>query len=83
MVASIPEDAQIRGDKRHGYRADKATIVDVAGDFCGEPVGVSLYKHDVTYRVGKEVLVEDFDFSYECMSSGFHFFTDYRQAKAY
>lgn len=83
VAASIPEDAQIRGDKHHGYRADKATIVDVAADFCGEPVGVSLYKHDVTYRVGKEVFVEDFDFSYECMSSGFHFFTDYRQAKAY
>lgn len=83
VAASIPEDAQIRGDERHGYRADKATIVDVIGDFCGAPVGVSLYKHNVTYCVGKEVFVENFDFSYETMTTGFHFFTNYDQARAY
>lgn len=83
VAASIPEDAQVRGNERYGYRADKATIVDVDGKFCGESVGVSLYKHDVTYCVGKEVFVKDFDFSYETMTTGFHFFTDYDQAKAY
>ena len=83
IVADIPEDAQIRGNERYGYRADKATVVDVLGDFCGESVGVSLYRHDVSYRLGAQIRIDDFDFSYETLTTGFHFFTDYNQAKAF
>ena len=83
VVASIPERAQIRGNKSRGYRTDKVVIEDVIGDFCGEPVGVSLCDHTVEYRVGDEVVIEDFDFSYEAMSTGFHFFTDFARAESF
>lgn len=83
LVARIPEDAQIRGDAKYGYRADRAVIEDVHGDFCEERVGVSLHDHSVDYKIGQEVMICDYDLGYEPMSSGFHFFTDIYQAKAY
>lgn len=83
VIATIPADAQIRGNSSQGYRANKATIVDVIGTFCGEPVGVSLYDHAITYRIGDEVEISDYDFCYESMSTGFHFFIEYERAKAF
>lgn len=83
VVARIPEDAQVRGNELYGYRANKAIVEDIYGEFCGVPVGVSMYDHSKTYAIGQEVYVDDFDFGYEPMSTGFHFFADICQAKAF
>lgn len=83
VVATIPADAQIRGNSSQGYRASKAVIEDVVGTFCGEPVGVSLHDHVTSYCIGDEIEISDYDFSYEPMSTGFHFFTEYERAKEF
>ena len=82
VVAKIPEDAEVRGNPMGKCRTNKAEIVEIIGDFCGEPVGIS--KYDGTwYYAGDVVEVEDFDYSNEECSTGFHFFCTREQAEAY
>ena len=82
VVAKIPEDAEVRGNPKGKCRTNKAEIVEIIGDFCGEPVGIS--KYDGTwYYAGDVVEVEDFDYSDEECSTGFHFFCTREQAEAY
>lgn len=83
VVATIPDDAEIRGGYCNKYRANKAKIIDIIGTFGGVKVGVSMYDKRTTYFVGDEVCVDNFDlFDNEC-STGFHFFCDIEQAKYY
>ena len=83
VVARIPEDAEVRGTPSGKCRANKAEIVEIIGDFHGEPVGIS--KHDGTtwYYKGDVVEVEDFDPSDAECSTGYHFFCTRAQAEAY
>lgn len=83
VVATIPDDAEIRGGYCNKHRANKAKIIDIIGTFGGVKVGVSMYDKRTTYFVGDEVYVDNFDlFDNEC-STGFHFFCDIEQAKKY
>ena len=83
VVAHIPDDAEVRGTPNGKCRSNKAEIVEIIGDFCGEPVGIS--KHDGTtwYYAGDVVEVEDFDYSDAECSTGFHFFCTRKAAENY
>ena len=83
VCAEIPFDAQVRGNFGQKCRASKAKIVSVIGDFCGEKVGISTYDMKTTYFEGDEVEIEDFDYSDEECSQGFHFFCTLKQAQDY
>ena len=83
VVAEIPKDAQIRGIYEGKCRANKARIVEVIGNFCGENVGISTYDITTTYYAGDEIEIEDFDFSDADCSTGFHFFCTKEQAERY
>ena len=83
VVAKIPEDAEVRGCPEGKCRTNKAEIVDIIGDFCGEPVGISMYDGTTWYYAGDFVEVENFDYSNEECSTGFHFFCTREQAEAY
>ena len=83
VVATIPKDAQVRGNATGKCRTDKANIVEIIGEFAGENVGISIYDRTTTYFVGDEVVVDDFDYSDEECSTGYHFFFTREQAEAY
>ena len=83
VVAEIPKDAQIRGRIGDKCRTNKAKIVDVIGNFCGENVGISIYDKTTTYYAGDEIEVDDFDYSNEECSTGFHFFCTREEAENY
>ena len=83
VVAKIPEDAEVRGCPEGKCRTNKAEIVEIIGDFCGEPVGISKYDGTVWYYAGDVVEIDDFDYSNEECSTGFHFFCTREQAEAY
>ena len=83
VVATIPEDAQVRGNINGKCRANKAVIVDIIGDFAGEKVGISVWDRTTTYFIGDEIIVDDFDYSSAECSTGFHFFCTRELAEAY
>ncbi len=83
VVAHIPDDAEVRGTENGKCRANKAEILEVIGDFCGEPVGISKHDGTVWYYAGDFVEVEDFDYSNAECSTGFHFFCNRAAAEAY
>ena len=83
VVAHIPDDAEVRGAPNGKCRSNKAEIVEIIGDFCGEPVGISEHDGTTWYYAGDVVEVEDFDYSNKECSTGFHFFCDIENAKAY
>lgn len=83
ISAKIPDDAQVRGTPGRKCRASKAIITGVTGDVCGEPVGISLFDKKTTYHAGDEVVVDNFDFSDEECSTGFHFFCTLEEAQSY
>lgn len=83
VVAKIPEDAEVRGNPEGKCRTNKAEIVEIIGDFCGEPVGISKFDGTTWYYAGDIVEVEDFDYSNEECSTGFHFFCTRAQAETY
>ena len=83
VVASIPKDAQVRGGFNRKCRASKAIIKQVIGDLCGEPVGISKYDLRTLYYAGDEVEIDNFDFSDEECSTGFHFFCTMEEARNY
>ena len=83
VVATIPKDAQVRGVSNGKCRTNKANIVEVIGEFCGEKVGISIYDRTTTYFAGDEVIIDDFDYSNEECSTGFHFFCQKELAENY
>jgi len=83
VVASIPQDAQVRGSVDHKCRASKAVIKKIIGNLCGEPVGISKYDLKTRYYVGDEVEIDNFVFSNKECSSGFHFFCTRIEAERY
>ena len=58
-------------------------ITGVIGDICGEPVGISIWDKKTSYYAGDEVYIDDFDFSDEECSKGFHFFCTLEEANNY
>lgn len=82
LSASIPSFAHVRGYGDQG-RASSAIITEIRGGFCGEKVGISMFDHKTTYRVGDKVEIPDFDYSSEECTTGFHFFTDYEKARKF
>ena len=83
VIAEIPEDAFIRGSYSTKCRTNKAKIIDILGDICGEKVGISYYDNEVWYQIGDEIVIEDFDFSNEECAPGFHFFCSEGMAREY
>lgn len=83
VVASIPQDAQVRGSVGHKCRASKAVIKEIIGDLCGDPVGISKYDMRTLYYTGDKVEIDNFDFSDEGCSTGFHFFCTREEAEIY
>ena len=83
VVATIPDDAEVRGSYNSKCRTNKAKIIDIIGTFGGVKVGISMYDMTTTYFVGDDVYIDDFDLSNEECSTGFHFFCDIEQAKNY
>lgn len=83
VVAEIPKDAHVRGYNNESFRASKAVIKDVIGDFLGEKVGISCWDKTTLYYPGDEVSVENFDLDTDLFSSGFHFFCTLEEAKDY
>ena len=83
VVAEIPKDAHVRGKEGRKCRASKAKIIEVIGDYCGEPVGISVYDKTTTYYPGDEIEIDNFDLSDEECSFGFHFFCTIEEAKRY
>ena len=83
ICASMPNDAAVRGKKSGKCRTNSAVITKVIGDYCGEPVGISMWDKTTTYYEGDEIFVEDFDLSDEECSTGFHFFCTKAAAERY
>ena len=83
VVASIPKDAQIRGSFNEKCRASKAEIKKIIGDLHGEKVGISKYDMKTLYYAGDKVEIENFDYSDDECSSGFHFFCTIKEAIDY
>ena len=83
VCAEIPADAQVRGVEGCKCRADKAKIIDIIGGTYGEKVGISTFDNSTLYFVGDEVNIEDFNYSNEECSTGFHFFCTEKEAKKY
>jgi hypothetical protein len=83
VVAEIPKDAQVRGEFGEKCRASKARIIDIEGDFLGEKIGISIFDKLTSYRIGDEIVVDDFDMSFEECAAGFHFFCSKDEAMRY
>ena len=83
IVATIPDDAEVRGSYSSKCRTNKAKIIDIIGTFGGVQVGVSVWDMTTTYFIGDDVYIDNFDLSDEKCSTGFHFFCDIEQAKNY
>ena len=83
VVATIPDDAEVRGSYNSKCRTNKAKIIDIIGTFGGVQVGISMYDMTTTYFVGDDVYIDNFDLSDDECSTGFHFFCDIEQAKNY
>lgn len=83
VVATIPDDAEVRGSYNNKCRTNKAKIIDIIGTFGEVKVGISMYDMTTTYFVGDDVYIDDFDLSNRECSTGFHFFCDIEQAKNY
>ena len=82
-IAEIPSRAQIRGSLRGKCRTDRAKIVEIDGEICGEQVGISLYDLKTTYFIGDSVEIDNFDYSDKECSTGFHFFCSIDDAIKY
>jgi hypothetical protein len=83
VVAEIPNDAHVRGRSGQKCRASKAKIVDIIGTICGEQIGISKHDLKTVYFIGEEIEIDNFDFSDEECSTGFHFFCTQVEAERY
>ena len=77
VVATIPDDAEIRGGYRNKYRSNKAKIIDIIGTLDGVKIGISRFDMTTTYSIGDEIYIDDFDLSDTECSTGFHFLLHY------
>ena len=80
ITAEIPAGAIVFCINGRKCRANKAKIIDMAG----HEVLHSQYDNGFEYRLGQEIVIEDFNLMYnvEC-ASGFHFFEDKKDAENY
>ena len=83
VVAEIPITAHIRGKENEKCRASEAIIVDIIGDVCGEKIGISKHDTKTIYEIGDHIVIDNFDFSNEECSTGFHFFCTKKEAENY
>ena len=83
VVAEIPVTAQVRGTATGKCRASEAVIVDIIGDIAGEKIGISKYDNQTIYEIGDHVVIDNFDYSEEECSTGYHFFFTREQAEKY
>jgi len=83
VEASIPKDAQVRGDYYRKCRANKAIITNIFGSVRNEPIGISRYDLKTFYHVGDIIEIDNFDYSNEECSTGFHFFCTLEEALKY
>lgn len=83
VAAEIPKDAHIRSKDGKKFRASKAVIKDIFGDYFGEKVGISVFDKKTFYRVGEEIIIENFDLGNEEFSNGLHFFCTREAAENY
>ena len=83
VVAEIPKTAQVRGRKGAKCRASEAIITDIIGDICGEKVGISKHDPKTIYEIGDHVVIDNFDYSNEECSTGYHFFCAKKEADNY
>ena len=83
VVAEIPQNAQVRGRVNAKCRASEAIIVEIIGDILGEKVGISKYDAKTFYKIGDHIVIDNFDYSNEECSTGFHFFCTKREAEKY
>lgn len=85
VTARIPKDAQIRGNyfEQGKYRSDKAEILDIYGEVCGEKIGISKYDPTTIYLPGDFVHVTNFDYGHIECSQGFHFFLTKKEAREF
>ncbi len=83
VVAEIPQNAQVRGKIGSKCRASEAIIVDIIGNICGEKVGISKYNTRIMYEIGDHIIIDDFDFSDEECSTGYHFLCTLKEAENY
>ena len=83
VIAEIPKDAQVRGNRGEKCRANKARIIEIEGDFLGEKIGISSYDNLTSYRIGDEIVVDDFGIGFEKCAAGFYFFCSKDEAMRY
>ena len=81
ICAEIPDDAQVRGSYGNKCRSSAAKITGIIGDIAGYEVGISLHDRTTMYYVGDEIIIDDFDYSDEECSTGFHFFCTKEEAE--
>ena len=81
VMASIPEDAEIRGNYGGLCRANKAKILEVIGDFGGEEVGIIMQDKPVACYAGDEVFFENFDRGFNPCGFGFSFYCEIERVK--
>ena len=80
ITAEIPAGAIVFCINGSKCRTNKAKITDMAG----HEVLHSQYDNNFEYRLGQEIVIEDFNLMYnvEC-ASGFHFFRTRKEAEEY
>ena len=83
VCATIPKDAQIRGNVGEKCRASAAVITDIVGEFEGEQIGVSWYDETIKYHIGDTIEIDNFDYSNLECSTGFHFFCSLEEVEQY
>lgn len=83
VEAEIPKSAHVRGGKYFKCRASEAIITGIIGDTLGEKIGISDYDYKTTYQVGDHVVIDNFDYSDNECSTGFHFFCLRQEAELY
>jgi len=83
VVATIPKNAHVRGSVNSKCRASEAIIVDICGDICGEKIGISMHDPKTMYEIGDHVIIDNYDFSDNECSTGYHFFCTKREAENY
>lgn len=83
VEAEIPKTAHVRGSKNSKCRASEAIITGIIGDTLGEKIGISKYDLKTIYEVGYHVVIDNFDYSNNECSTGFHFFCTEKEAEQY
>lgn len=81
VVATIPDDAQIKVGRCGDYRASKAVIVEIIGQLCGEPTAIS-FRDNRLYYAGDEAIFDDFGHGTRGRFNGFHFYCTMQEAMA-